>query len=270
MLGTMADAEDVVQDVWLRWQATDRQGIERPEAWLTTVTTRVAIDRLRSIGRQQAREAYIGPWLPEPILFERDPSEAAEFADTLTLGFLVMMDRLSPTERAVLLLADVFAVPYRDVATAVGRSEVACRQIASRARRRLHTTETRRPKADERELIEHLLAALIADDASEVLAYLAPDVVLLSDGGALRKAARYPVVGAKRVGRFLYNLARRHVDDMTVEHVRVNGDPGLVLRVAGAIDQVIAFEHDGERIHAIWMISNPDKLGHLHLSASIV
>lgn len=270
MLGSVSDAEDVVQDVWLRWQAADRDGIDRAQAWLTTVTSRVALDLLRSKRRQESRETYIGPWLPEPILFDADPAKVSETADSLTLGFLVMLDSLSPMERVAFLLADVFAVPYRDIATAIGRSEAACRQIASRARRCVRSGSTRRPRADERKLVEDVLAALVAGDADAVIGLLAPDVVLVSDGGPSRRAARRPVIGAPRVARFMTNLAVRQIDRAIAEYVVVNGEPGLLVRIDGAVDSVIAFEVERDVVQGIWIMGNPDKLAHVEGDATIL
>ena len=149
MLGTVADAEDVVQDAWFRWQAVPPGGVDRPAAWLTTVTARIALDHLRTARRR--RESYVGPWLPEPLVAEAGPAEVAEVAESLRFGFLTVLDELGPVERAVFLLADVFAVPFAEIAVTVGRSEAACRQIASRARRRVRfmgcSTELRCPAA---------------------------------------------------------------------------------------------------------------------------
>ena len=262
MLGTFADAEDVVQEAWLRWQAADRDSLERPAAWLTTVTTRLALDRLRSLRRR--REDYVGPWLPEPIVEGAGPEAAAELADSLTMGFLTVLDRLGPVERAVFLLADVFGTPFADVATAVGKSEAACRQIASRARRRVQGADLRRPEAAERRVVEELLMALVSGDVEGALAKLSPEVVLVSDGGAERHAARRPVVGPKRVARFLANLTRRGLaEGAEVTAATVNGDPGVIVRVGGEVDLVVAFGvHDGQ-VSDIWAFRNPQKLEHV-------
>lgn len=277
MLGVLADAEDVVQEAWLRWSGAEHGDIESPEAWLTTVTTRLSLDHMRA-GRRR-REEYVGPWLPEPVVLARGPEDQAEMADSLTLGFLTMLDRLTPVERAVLLLADVFAVPYAEVAVSVGKSEVACRQIGSRARRRLRATPTTpttpiwggsvrntglgRAKSGEREVVDALLVALALGDVAAALDRLAPDVVSISDGGPERRAARRPIVGAERVARFFMNLTRRHVGGMSVEPADINGDPGVILKVDGVIDMVAAFEVEDGRVAAIWVMRNPDKLEHV-------
>jgi EmrB/QacA subfamily drug resistance transporter len=200
-----ADAEDVVQEAWLRWSAADHGSIANPPGWLTTVTTRIALDRMRQV--QRRREDYVGPWLPEPVSTDRTPEERAELAESLTLGFLVMLDRLSPLERAVFLLADVFAEPYSVIAPAVGKSEVACRQIASRSRRKVQAAAAEpggpRSRPAPAELLAELLVALMNGDEARAVQLLDPDVVLVSDGGPDRHAARRPVVGAYRVHRLL-------------------------------------------------------------------
>ena len=258
MLGTIADAEDVVQEAWLRWQSADPASVDRPEAWLTTVTTRLALDAIRS--RSRRRESYVGPWLPEPVVTDAGPEAAAELADSLTLGFLTLLDRLSPVERAVFLLADVFAVPFAEIAEAVGKSPAACRQIASRARRRLQAPAHHPPAPADRRLVDELVMAIARGDVDGVIARLAPDAVCLTDGGANRRAARRPVVGAVRVARFLVNVNHKLPGRIEVVPVTVNGDPGVVLSLDGDVDLVAAFEVDGDRVSAIRMVRNPDKL----------
>lgn len=263
MLGTIGDAEDVVQDAWLRWHAADRDAITTPGAWLTTVTTRLALDRLKSTRRR--REQYPGPWLPEPVVTEAGPEDAAELADSLTLGFLTLLDRLRPVERAVFLLADVFGMPYAEVGKAVGKSEVACRQIASRCRRRLLGSHPRKPSGEERRLVDELLVAMALGDVPAVVQRLAPDAVCISDGGPHRRAARRPVVGAERVARFCVNVTKKAYAMPRVVPVTVNGDPGVIVYDGGDIDCVLAFEVDsaGERIAAIWIVRAPEKLDHV-------
>jgi len=264
MLGTIADAEDVVQEPWLRWQAADLETIERPEAWLTTVTTRLALDLLKAVRRR--REDYIGPWLPEPVVLGPGPAESAELAESLTLGFLTMLDELGPVERAVFLLADVFSVPHAEIAGVVGRSEVACRQIASRARRRFkdaRLADAAHGHGADRRVIDELVAAIAVGDIDAALARLAPDVVLLSDGGPTRRAARRPVVGGPKVVRLLTNLARHLQGSIATEPAVVNGDPGLIFTIDGELDTAAAFELRDGLVTAIWLIRNPDKLTHL-------
>jgi RNA polymerase sigma-70 factor, ECF subfamily len=268
MLGTLHDAEDVVQDAWLRWDSVDHDTIQTPDAWLTTVTTRLALDRIRANRRR--REEYVGPWLPEPVVTERGPEDAAEIADSLTLGFLTVLDRLNPVERAVFLLADVFGAPYAEVAEAVGKSEVACRQIASRSRRRLQASHVRRPTGDERRVADALLVAVALGDADAVLQRLAPDVVSISDGGPNRRAARRPVVGAARVSRFMMNFAHRVHDRLRYVPVTVNGDPGMMVYDGDDIEFVMAFEVQDALVHTIWIIRNPEKLDHVLAPLALV
>jgi RNA polymerase sigma-70 factor (ECF subfamily) len=275
MLGTVADAEDVVQDAWLRWQAVAPGEVDRPGAWLTTVTTRIALDHLRTARRR--REAYIGPWLPEPLVADAGPAETAELAESLRFGFLTVLDQLQPVERAVFLLADVFGVPFAEIADTVGKSEAACRQIASRARRRVrpvhgsHPDEPRIPadRSTDRAVIDALMTAVALGDVDAALHYLAPDVVCVSDGGAATRAARRPVVGADRVVRFLVNLTRRHAGHVTARPVSVNGDVGMVVSLDGTVDVVTAFEVDGDRVVTIRMVRNPDKLVHVNTPPSV-
>jgi RNA polymerase sigma-70 factor (ECF subfamily) len=261
MLGTVADAEDVVQDAWLRWEGTDRSAVERPAAWLTTVTARIALDHLRAAERR--RESYVGPWLPEPVMTGPGPAEAAELAESLRFGFLTLLDRLEPTERVVLLMADVFAIPFADIGPAVGKSDAACRQIARRARQRVRRPEPPVPLDSDRAVVDALVAAIALGDVDGVLAHLTPDAVCISDGGAERRAARRPVMGAARVTRLLVNLAKRAGGGTTVLPAVLNGNAGLVLTVDGDADLALIFEVTGARVSAIWMTRNPHKLGHV-------
>ncbi len=272
MLGSLADAEDVVSEAWFRFDAAPPGSVERPAAWLTTVTSRLAIDRIRAQARR--REDYVGPWLPEPVRTTADttagdPEARAELAESLTLGFLVVLDRLQPTERAVFLLADVFGEPYADIAAAVGRSEEACRQIASRARRRVREEREARHAADE-ELITDLVTAIGAGDVQGLISLLADDVVLTSDGGADRHAARRPVVGTDRVARFLVNLAGRTPPDALMGIELVNAAPALVIRGgAGAIVLTADRDADGQ-VAAIRVLLNPDKLAAIDLPPAAI
>ncbi len=260
MLGTLVDAEDVVQDAWLRWQRAAPETVRRPEAWLTTVTTRLALDRIRALRR--SREDYVGPWLPEPIVTEPGPEEATELSETLALRFLHILDLLSPIERAVFLLVDVFGVTYREVAATLDKSEAACRQIASRARRGVRRTSHPPVDAAARRVVDELITAVLHGDIDAALARMAPEVVFVSDGGPQR-AARQPIVGAGKVARLLTNLARRNYRSARSTPVTVNGDPGLIVRFAGRVDFVAAFDVRDEQVAAIWIMRNPDKLSHL-------
>lgn len=270
ILAGNADAEDVVQEAWLRWSRVDPGDIDNPQGWLTTVTARLALDRVRTM--QRRREVYVGPWLPDPVSTERTPSEKAELAESLTLGFLVMLDRLGPVERAVFLLADVFGEPFAIVAGAVGKSEVACRQIAARARRKIRGAgdEEERPSPASAALLGQLMTALVAGDEEQTVRLLAPEVVLTSDAGPARRAARRPVIGADRVRRLLSGgwrlfgfTARPGPGDIPPARVAViNASPAIVLdSPAGPI--VISGESRGGVVTRIWVRLNPDKMSGL-------
>jgi RNA polymerase sigma-70 factor (ECF subfamily) len=266
LLGSLSDAEDVVQEAWLRWQRTDRTVIERPEAWLTTVVSRLGLDRLRARRREQDR--YVGPWLPEPLvepidLSAKGPAEHAELADSLTTAFLLLLEELSPTERLTILLADVFDESFASVATVLGKSESAVRQQAVRARRKLRAAAPdARPSVDPDRLrvAEAFLAATAVGDVDTVLSLLAPDVVLLSDGGPHHRAARRPVIGPHRVSRLVLNLAGRLPTDAAIDLGSVNGSPGIVVRVDGHATYVLAVEVSAGLIHGLTVMVNPDKL----------
>ena len=267
MLGTVSDAEDVVQDAWLRWRGADPTAVERPEAWLTTVTTRLALDHIRTTRRR--RESYIGPWLPEPLVTEPGPDDRAETSESLRLGFLTLLDRLQPVERAVFLLSDVFAVPFADIARAVDKSPPACRQIASRARRKVRRPSDRCDRDGERDVVAAVTTAIALGHIDQVVEHLAPGVVCVADGGAARRAARRPVVGAPRVARLLVNLSHRYTGRMSARPVMVNGDLGVVIELDDEVDLVTAFEVDGGRVPAVRMVRNPDKLARVGRPVSL-
>jgi 2-polyprenyl-6-methoxyphenol hydroxylase-like FAD-dependent oxidoreductase len=246
-------------------EAGVREGDIRASRFLANMVVAGTAPR-PSTGGMQGRlavTAYIGPWLPEPVVVAPGPEESAELSESLTLGFLTVFEKLEPVERAVFLMVDVFGVAYPDVAEAVGKSEVACRQIASRARRRLRERPARPHAAIDRRVVDELVMAIAVGDVETAMARLAPDAVLVSDGGSKRRAARRPVVGAGRIVRFLVNLAHRELESIEVAPVTVNGDPGIVLTLNGAVDLVAAFELDGDRVAAIWLVRNPDKLENL-------
>jgi len=266
MLGSMADAEDVVQEAWLRWEglgAPGRAEVRRPAAWMTTVASRIALDKLKSAQRQ--REEYVGPWLPEPVLTDGDPALAAELAESLTIGFLAVLERLAPVERAVFLLADVFAEPYSAIAPVVDRSEEACRQIASRARRRVREErQLFQPAAARRDdLLDAFLAACAFGQVDGLRRVLGDDVVLVSDGGRNVHAARRPVVGFDRVSRLLCNITGRVPADSLIAHHEVNGEPGLVFTRGEQTTMVMVFEIRSNRIEVIRLVINPEKLSRI-------
>jgi RNA polymerase sigma-70 factor (ECF subfamily) len=268
MTGSVSDAEDACQDAWLRWQRVDRDTVDNPEAYLVRIVTRLALDRLQSA--QRRRETYVGPYLPEPLIADDEaaqPEVAAELADSLTFAFLVLLDELAPKERAVLLLHDVFGYPFDEIGPMVDLSATACRQLASRTRRKLdrERDSLRRPdEAREQELITNLLTTIASGDIDAVMALLAPDVVLLSDAGAQRHAARRPVVGADRVARLVVNLAKRLLETNEVRMVQVNGEPGLLFFVDGGPDNVLTFTFtDDGKVRRFYSQLNPEKLRHL-------
>lgn len=262
MLGTPDDADDVVQDAWLRWAAADHETIREPAGWLTTVTTRLAIDRLRSA--QHQREIYVGPWLPEPVVTaDDDPLLATASAESLTLHFLSILERLAPTERAVFLLHDVFGHPFGEVAAMVGRSPAATRQIASRARRRVQDEHKRfDTDLDEADaLATAFLTAMVVGDMDGLRELLAPDVVHIADGGPEHRAARRVVHGVDRVARLYVNLAKRvDPDRADVQSVTVNGQRALLVRVDGRPFNLIVIGVEDGMISATISIVNRDKL----------
>lgn len=273
MLGSTVDAQDVVQETWLRWERLGQVGraaIESPAAWLTTAAARLALDTLKSAQRQ--RERYVGPWLPEPVLTDDDgPLASVELAESLTIGFLVVLERLGPVERAVFLLADVFGESYAEIAPIVERSEGACRQIASRARKRVRDERRRFEPAPSRraDLLHAFMAACAFGQIDDLRRILSDDVVLVSDGGQEVHAARRPVIGFHRVSRLLASLTRRMPQDAQVELHEVNGEPGLLFARRGRPWLVMAFEMHGEQIAAIRVVINPAKLSNLRpLAAS--
>jgi RNA polymerase sigma-70 factor (ECF subfamily) len=265
--GSVADAEDLCQEAWLRWSAVDPTSIEVPEAYLVRIVTNAALDRLRSAHAH--REQYVGPYLPEPLITatEDGPLQSAELADELTFAFLVMLDELNPVERAVILLHDVFGYSFAEVARTVDRTPEACRQLASRSRHRAQARsgDVRRVRsAEERVLIDRLIVGTMSGDVDGLMALLAEDIVQIDDGGARQRAARHPIVGRDRVARFMINLAKRLEPDTGVEHVTVNGCAGLLFRRTGEPWIVFVFEFapDG-LVRRIFAQLNPDKLGHL-------
>jgi RNA polymerase sigma-70 factor, ECF subfamily len=298
LLGTRSDAEDIVQEAWLRFSAVDPASIESPAAWLTTVTSRVGIDRLRQ--RRRERVSYVGPWLPEPLIEPFDsgererrrgpidttdthprsqPASSAELSDSLTTAFLVLLEALSPEERLVVLLVDVFKEPFTSVAATLCKSETACRQIASRARRKLHCDEheagvLRRSAHDDKaaqlRVAWQFSLAVRSGDVAAVLALAAPDIVLVSDGGANRHAARRPVVGPDKVSRFLVNLARRMPIGAAIEPVWMNGVPAFLVLVDAEPVVLQAIEVTNGKVCGISTIVNPDKLARVREHANLV
>lgn len=257
--GSRATAEDLVQEAWLRWQRTDRTTVERPAAWLTTVTSRLALDQLKSA--QHEREVYVGPWLPEVAVADPGPAEHAELAESVTIGFLTVLERLGPTERVVFLLADVFAVPYEEIAAIVDKTPEACRQVASRARARVREGRPRFAPTDDEAwaVATAFLTAAQVGDLDALVSLLAPDALAISDGGADRHAARRPIV-ASRIPRFIANLAARMPEEARIEALPINGEPGLVISVDGHPTMAIAISVADGQVQRVWSILNPAKL----------
>ena len=270
MLGSAADAEDVVQESWLKWSRVDQSEVRDPRAYLVRIVTRASLDRLRVLARR--REDYVGPWLPEPLLTTPDVAEDAELADSLSTAMLLVLETLTPTERAVFLLRDVFELDYTELAQAVGKTEAAVRQIASRARAHV---ASRRPRGaasrrDSRKALEAFLAALETGDLQPLVDILAPDVVALGDGGGLKQALPRPVSGADKVARLMgLGVRTSRALGMTAEMVTVNGWPALLLRIDGEIDSVLSVRVDDGLVSGIYTVRNPEKLSRVAQTASL-
>jgi len=262
MLGSAADAEDVLQETWLRWAGVDLGIVRDQRAYLVRITTRQALVRLRTLGRR--RESYVGPWLPEPLLTSPDVAEDIELAENVSMAMLLVLETLTPTERAVFVLREVFDVAYDEIAEAVGKSPAAVRQIAHRARAHV---AARRPygvvsPAETRDVLEAFQRAVETGDLQRLLDILAPDVVALSDGGGVVQALPAPVVGAGRVARLLAVLDRLGAA-VSLQVAQVNGHPSLIVRRNGAIDTVIAARIDRGLITGLYAVRNPEKLSHM-------
>jgi RNA polymerase sigma-70 factor (ECF subfamily) len=263
MLGSRAEAEDVVQDVYVRWRQSDRDAIENPEAWLVTAATRRAIDRLRRLKTE--REAYQGPWLPEPLIRDEPPApdRDLELSSDLSIAFLVLLERLAPEERAAFLLHDVFDTDYRHISSVLEKSEAACRQIVHRARERVKRDQRRfaTTEAAKIRLLKQFAAAVEARDEKAVLDLFAPDATWTADGGGRVHAAPRAVLGAPLIARLAVGLMDKFYGSGTSLHlVEINGETGLCYRVEGRLRSVLTIETDGTRILAAWVVVNPDKL----------
>ena len=260
MLGSAADAEDVLQETWLRWSEVDRSGVRDERAYLVRIVTRLSLNRLRTLARR--RESYVGPWLPEPLLTSPDVAEDVELADSVSTAMLVVLETLAPTERAVFVLREVFDVGYDEIAVAVDKSPAAVRQIAHRARD--HVAE-RRPRSDvtpsqRDEVIARFLGATASGDLQSLMDVLAPEVVLLTDGGGLKKAALRPILGREKVVRFLDAVAPEGVE---ADVVVVNGAPALRLLIDGEVDGIGTMLVEGGLVTGLYIVRNPEKLRRL-------
>ncbi|OBH87266.1 RNA polymerase subunit sigma-24 [Mycobacterium sp. E2989] len=266
ILGSAADAEDVVQDAWLKWSAADRGQVADPKAYLSRIVSNLSMERLRSTRRQ--RETYVGPWLPEPILTSEDTAEDVAAAESVSMAMLVVLETLSPLERAVFVLKEVFDFSYAEIASAVERSEAAVRQAGHRARNHV---QARRPRFEadrgkKRAVTERFFAAATGGDINDLMQLLAPDVTLWTDGGGKVRQALRPVEGIAKVAAWLAGVTKRpyegvEIADMTAEVVDINGGPGIVFSAAGRVIATLTVELDADgRIATIHNVANPDKL----------
>ncbi|MGI3784186.1 MAG: RNA polymerase sigma-70 factor [Janthinobacterium lividum] len=260
MLGSAADAEDVLQETWLRWVGVDLAQVREPRAYLVRIATRQALNRLRTL--QRRRESYVGSWLPEPVLTAPDVAEDVLLAESVSMALMLVLETLAPTERVVFVLREVFEVGYDEIALAVDKSPGAVRQIAHRARRHV---DARRPRevvsaAQTSTVLESFHRALATGDVRGLLDVLAPDVVLVADGGGVRRAALRPILGVDKVVRFLTGTLAKTDLPVTAEPAVLNGSPALVVRVGGEIDGVIAVRVEGDRVRGLYYVRNPDKL----------
>ncbi|MCG8928401.1 RNA polymerase sigma-70 factor [Lentzea sp. CC55] len=268
MLGSAADAEDVLQETWLRWADVEHGAVENHRAYLVRVVTRQALARLRTLGRR--KESYVGSWLPEPLLTAPDVAEDVELADSVSMAVMLVLETLTPTERAVFVLREVFDLGYDEIAEAVGKNPAAVRQIAHRARSHV---AARRPRevvtqAESREALAAFQRATETGDLQSLLDLLAPDVVFLGDGGGVKQAVPRPVVGASKVARLLLGGLLK-VTGWEMEPAQVNGYPALVVRFGGELDTVIAVRLEDGRISGLYAVRNPEKLSHMDRETSL-
>ncbi|WP_326558684.1 RNA polymerase sigma-70 factor [Micromonospora sp. NBC_01796] len=269
MLGSAADAEDVIQETWLRWAGVDLDTVRDQRAYLVRITTRQALVRLRTLGRR--RESYVGSWLPEPLLTAPDVAEDVELAESVSMAMLLVLETLTPTERAVFVLREVFDLGYDEIAEAVDKSAATVRQIAHRARAHV---AARRPRgvvtpAETRNALEAFQRATETGDLQRLLDILAPDVVLLGDGGGVKQAVPRPIVGADRVARVLAAGLPRVAALASLRPAQVNGCPALILRIDGEIDSVLAVRIDDGLVTGIYAVRNPEKLSHMERETAL-
>ncbi len=265
LLGSAADAEDTVQEAWLRWDGIGPDGraeVADPRAYLVRIVSRLALNRLRTLARR--KEDYVGEWLPEPLLTTPDVAEDVELAESVSMAMLTVLETLTPTERAVFVLREVFDLPFDEIATATGKSASAVRQIAHRARSHV---AARRPRmkvdrAEQQQAVSRFLGALRTGDLQALMDILAPDAVLIADGGGVVAAVRQPVVGARKIVNLLGGFARI-APTAVIEPVLLNGAPGARVLLGGAVDTVIGFAFESGRISRVFAVRNPDKLRRL-------
>ena len=261
MLGSAADAEDVVQETWLRWADVDHAVVRDPRAYLIRIVTRQALNRLRTLARR--REEYVGEWLPEPLATSPDVAADVELAESLSIAMLTVLETLGPAERAVFVLREVFETPYEEIAEAIGKSSAAVRQIAHRARDHVAARRPRMPVSttEQQEAVERFLAAVRHGDLQGLLDVLAPDVVAVADGGGLAPAARRPIQGAERVARLLIGGLRSM--DFEARAVWLNGSPATRIDIGGQVAAAVSLAVENGRITRIYAVRNPHKLARL-------
>ncbi|WP_433621133.1 RNA polymerase sigma-70 factor [Nocardia sp. CA-120079] len=269
MLGSAADAEDVLQETWLRWAGVDLDTVQDHRAYLVRITTRQSLDRLRTLGRR--KESYIGPWLPEPLLTTPDVADDVELAEHVSMAMLLVLETLAPTERAVFVLREVFDLPYDEIAEAVDKTPAAVRQIAHRARAHVAARRPRGPvsAAQTRDVLAAFQRAVESGDIQGLLDMLAPDVVLLGDGGGIKQALPRPVTGADKVARLLAAFPSRITAALSLQPAQVNGYPALVIRLDDELDTVMAVRIDDGLVTGIYSVRNPEKLSHMQRESTL-
>lgn len=260
MLGSAADAEDVLQETWLRWVKVDLEQVRDQRAYLVRITTRQALNRLRAMSRR--REAYVGQWLPEPLLTAPDVADDVELAESVSMAMMLILETLSPTERAVFVLREAFDVGYDEIAAAVDKSPAAVRQIAHRARQHV---DARRPRqvvsqGETRAALESFRRVLETGNPQDLLDVLAPEVVLMGDGGGIKQAALRPIIGAEKVARFMIGGLGKKKSPITVAPTMINGNPALLVHLDGELDGIMAVRVEDARISGIYYVRNPEKL----------
>ncbi|SNT54194.1 RNA polymerase sigma-70 factor, ECF subfamily [Asanoa hainanensis] len=269
MLGSAADAEDVLQETWLRWVDVDLDTVRDQRAYLVQITTRQALNRLRTLSRR--KETYFGPWLPEPLLTAPDVADDVELADSVSMAMLLVLETLTPTERAVFVLREVFALEYEEIAEAVEKEPATVRQIAHRARAHV---AARRPRGDvsaeqARDAVGAFQRAIETGDLQGLVDVLAPDVVLLGDGGGVRQAVPKPIVGVDKVSRILGAGLPRVAGVVTAEPVQINGWPALIIRIDGELDNVVAVRIDDGLVTGLYIVRNPEKLSRVERETAV-
>ena len=269
ILGSAADAEDAVQETWLRWAGVDHDEVRDERAYLVRIATRQALNRLRTLGRR--KETYVGPWLPEPLLTSPDVADDVELAESVSMAMMLVLETLAPTERAVFVLREVFALEYDEIAEAVDKKPPAVRQIAHRARSHV---ASRRPReivsSDEtREVLAAFQHATQTGDLQGLLDLLAPDVVLLGDGGGVKQAVVRPIEGADKVGRLLLGGMKRVTEGAELRPAQVNGRPALVFWMDGELDTVVTVRIDEGLISGLYAVRNPEKLSHMTIETAL-